>query len=305
MSTQPPAPSRDMRPRESVDQATASGQQSDYEGLQALAADLEKRAVEAANWYLRNKIWPRRLSRLLRFLAILFGVLGGLAPLVAGTTLFGEGSEGKPWLSSANQWGYILIALAAASLVFDRYFGFSSSWMRYMTAQMALQRALEKFQLSWGLWRIRASSNSLDDDQQAAAISLLTAFQEQVGDLVDQEFQAWISQFKEQLAELQATINKDKEDRRPGNLVIGIHSDESISGPAEVYLDNRIVRKTDSGSVLLTALNPGSHLITVKANGGTLQGGATVSVQSGETSEANIELKAGGALTNANPQAPD
>ena len=302
MSTQPPAPSRDMRPRESVDQATASGQQSDYEGLQALAADLEKRAVEAANWYLRNKIWPRRLSRLLRFLAILFGVLGGLAPLVAGTTLFGDGS---PALSGANQWGYILIALAAASLVFDRYFGFSSSWMRYMTAQMALQRALEKFQLSWGLWRIRASSNSLDDDQQAAAISLLTAFQEQVGDLVDQEFQAWISQFKEQLAELQATINKDKEDRRPGNLVIGIHSDESISGPAEVYLDNRIVRKTDSGSVLLTALNPGSHLITVKANGGTWQGGATVSVQSGETSEANIELKAGAALTNANPPAPD
>ncbi|WP_300454519.1 SLATT domain-containing protein [Accumulibacter sp.] len=304
MSTLPPASSRDIRPREAFDQESGNEQQGDCEALQMLAADLEKRAVEAADWYLRNKIWPRRLSRLLRFLAILFGILGGLAPLVGGAYLFGDAGNGKPALANATQWGYILIALAAASMLFDRYFGFSSSWMRYMTAQMALQRSLEKFQLSWRLWRIKVSGTQPSDEQQAAAIGLLTAFQQEVGDLVEQEFQAWIAQFKEQLAELQAAIDKDKAERRPGNLVVGIHSATAISGPAEIYLDNRLVRRTDSGSVLLSALNPGSHLVVVKANAGTWQGSATVSVQAGETSEANIELKAIDPATGDGPQVP-
>jgi len=284
-------PSRDIRPRKAVDQPPVNEQEGDLAALQALAGDLEKRAVEATDWYLHNKGGPRRLSRLLRFLAILFGVLGGLAPLVGGIQLSAADGSAGVSLSSANQWGYLLIALAAASLLFDRYFGFSSSWMRYMTAQMALQRALEKFQLAWGLWRIKVNSAHPSDEDQAAAIALLTGFQQEVGDLVDQEFQAWISQFKEQLAELQAAISKDKDERRPGNLVIGIHSVEAINGPADVYLDNRLLRKTDSGSVLLTALNPGSHLVTVKANDGALQGSATVAVQAGETSEANIKMK--------------
>ncbi len=291
MNTPLPPPSRDLRPRIAVDQPPGNEEDSDFAALQALATDLERRAVDAADWYLRNKAGPRRRSRLLRFLAILFGVLGGLAPLVGGLQFAGTDSSAGSSLASASQWGYLLIALAAASLLFDRYFGFSSSWMRYMTAQMALQRSLEKFQLAWSLWRIKISGGKPTDEEQAAAIALLTAFQQEVGDLIDQEFQAWISQFKEQLAELQAAISKDKDERRPGNLVIGIHAQQVINGPADVYLDNRLLRRTDSGSVLLTALNPGSHLVTVKANEGALEGSATVTVQAGETSEAHINLK--------------
>jgi hypothetical protein len=279
----------DLQPRRSVSQ---DQKQADvFAALNALALSLEERAVEAVSWYLRHKGGPRFASRLLRGLAIAFGVSGGLAPLLSGADLSGE-VWGMTWtLPDTDHWGYILIALAGAALLTDRYFGFSSSWMRYMTTQMALQRALEKFQLSWAVWRIQVKGNTPGDGQQTAAIALLTAFGQEIGDLVDQEFQSWVAQFKEQLAELQAAISKDKTERRPGNLVVGIHADSSISGPADIYLDNRLVRQTDSGSVLLSALNPGSHLVAVKANGGALQGSTTVMVEAGQTSEANIGLK--------------
>lgn len=297
MSATPiPPVSRDLQPRKAV--SAAPKQSSDFTALNALALSLEERAVEAIGWYLRHKGGPRTASRLLRGLAILFGVLGGLAPLLNGAELSGE-AWGMQWsLSDTDHWGYILIALAGAALLTDRYFGFSASWMRYMTAQMALQRGLEKFQLSWAVWRIQVKDEAPSEPQHGAAIALLTAFGQEIGDLVDQEFQVWIAQFKEQLAELQAAVSKEKTERRPGNLVVLYHSDTAITGPAEVFLDHRLVRQSDSGSVLLTALTPGSHLVQVKANGGALQGSASVPVEAGQTGEANIELKpAPGAVT--------
>ena len=289
MST-PPTTSRDLRPRASIEPPPGE-QPSRDEALCALAGELMARAVEAVNWYLQHKIWPSRLSRLLRALAILGGVLGGLAPLLGGASVSGAFADGK-WSLYANQSGYILIALAGAALLFDRYFGFSSSWMRYMTAQRALQRALESFQLSWAIWRLQVTDAGPDAEQQAAAIALLTAFQQKIGELVDQEFQAWVAQFKQELAELQTAISKDKSENRPGHLVLGIQTNEAIIGPADVYLDNRLVRQTDSGSVLLTALDPGSHLLMVTANKGALQGSKTVNLAAGATSEVIVELKA-------------
>lgn len=289
-ATSTPPVSADLQPRRAVGAEQKHG--NDFAALNALALSLEERAVEAIDWYLRHKGGPRTASRLLRGLAILSGVLGGLAPLLSGAELSGELWGAKWSLPDTDHWGYILIALAGAALLTDRYFGFSSSWMRYMTAQMALQRALEKFQLSWAIWRIQVKDQRPSDPQQAAAIALLTAFGQEIGDLVDQEFQAWVAQFKEQLAELQAAISKEKTERRPGNLVVAYHSAAAIDGPAEVFLDTRLARQTDSGSVLLTALPPGSHLVQVKANAGALQGSASVTVEAGQTSEANIELKA-------------
>ncbi|MDD4964432.1 MAG: SLATT domain-containing protein [Gallionella sp.] len=261
---------------------------STYDALNALAKNLATRATLIVNWYLNHKRWPRRFSRLLRAASITLAVLGGLAPL--------QGQE-----KGVDHLGYILIALAGASLLVDRYFGYSTSWMRYMSTQMALQRALDNFQLAWTLWRIQIRNKtpstgvvSLTSEQQAAGILLLTTFQQQISDLVDKEFQTWIIQFQEQLTALQAAVDKDKKEARPGNLVVSFHAQTAITGQSEVYLNNQMVRKTDTNGVILTGLLPGSHLISIKANNGTLLGNGTAVVEAGQTSEKNIELKSNG-----------
>jgi hypothetical protein len=40
----------------------------------------------------------------------------------------------------------VLLALAAACIGFDRFFGISSGWMRSMTTAQALERRLEQLQ---------------------------------------------------------------------------------------------------------------------------------------------------------------
>lgn len=279
-----PSPTPDLQPRRLIPLGQEEG--DDFTRLNALAREVELRITEAINWYLRKKRWPSLLSRLLRALAILFAVLGGLAPLLSS-----DNKETACLLYNADRWGYILIALAGAFMLFDRYFGFSASWMRYMTAQMALQRNLEKFQLAWAVWRISVQANTPTPEQQSAAIALMTSVQQRSGELIDKEFQIWIAQFQEQLTALQAAIDKDKKERHPGNLVVTYRSQTVISGPADIYLNNQLVRQTDSGSTLLPTLSPGTYLVQVRANGGLLLGSETAKVESGQTSEVCIELQ--------------
>lgn len=280
--------SADIRPHSSLKENKDFT--DEFAALNAIAGSLEARAIETIDWYLVRKRWPRQLSRMLRSAAILFCAAGGVIPLLNNVDLSGD-LWGVKWsLPSSARWGYILFALAASSILTDRYFGFSSSWMRYMKAQMSLQRALERFQLSWGIWQIHSKDNFSTKDKQHAAIALLESFSSQIGELVDEEFNIWTTQFKEQLAELQTAINKKNTENRPGNIVVHYHSDTAINGKADIYLDNILTKQVDSRSILLTATTPGNHFIQVKANSGELSGSASVSLEAGQTIEIGINL---------------
>lgn len=54
---------------------------------------------------------------------------------------------------SLGHFGYIFLALAAGCVAMDKFFGFSSNWMRFMTTSLALQRHLAEFEMDWNiLW---------------------------------------------------------------------------------------------------------------------------------------------------------
>lgn len=293
----PPATAapRNLNPQKFIGDLGAAGSAIDQ--LKVLADRIESRAISTINWYLKKKTSPQRWSQWARGFAILLATLGGMAPLISGAMPLDSNINAL----SLDRFGYLFIAAAAAILMTDRYFGFSSSWMRYMTAQMALQRALEKFQLSWGVWQIQvANRNSpgvaaatLPAELANSAVTLLLNFQAEIGELVDQEFQLWIAEFKEQLANLQSAVSKDKEDQRPGNVVVNIAASGSLAGPSGIYLDHRLIESTSSSAALLNGVSPGSHLLTVKAksaDGTPLESSQHVTVAAGLTVKADLTL---------------
>src|SRR5215211_2706551 len=99
----------------------------------------EGRAIEAIDWYLADKRGKRSWSRGLRLLAIVLVTAGALQPLL-------DAAAPGP---SRTAWGYVLLAVAAACIGFDRFFGLSSGWMRSMTCAQALERRLEQLQYDW------------------------------------------------------------------------------------------------------------------------------------------------------------
>jgi hypothetical protein len=161
------------------------------ETMTVLYRHAEATAMDAINWYLRDKRGKKRLSQLLRAASILLVAAGGLQPLLA--------AGGVSWASS--DWGYVLLALAAACIGFDRFLGVSSAWMRDIITAQALQRHLATFQLAWAAACAQVASGPGGDQPLTARLTLLQQFGDDLQDLVQSETTEWVTEFHTNLTQ--------------------------------------------------------------------------------------------------------
>ncbi|WP_254552452.1 SLATT domain-containing protein [Kitasatospora sp. MMS16-BH015] len=165
------------------------------ERLEELYRWSEERAVEAIDWYRRDRIWKRRWARLLRLGAGLFAAAGVTAPVVALTGL----------ADRAADWGYVSLALAAACVGADRAFGLTSGWMRDISTSQALQRRLEAFQFDWASECVREVLGPTEGTAGEAAercLGVLRRFCEDVSDMVRTETAEWMLEFRASMTQL-------------------------------------------------------------------------------------------------------
>ncbi|MFD4657930.1 SLATT domain-containing protein [Kitasatospora sp. NPDC058444] len=165
------------------------------ERLEELYRWSEERAVEAIEWYRRDRVWKRRWARLLRFGAAGFAVGGVTAPLVGLAGAFAHGTG----------WGYVGFALSAACLATDRVFGLTSGWMRDVSTGQALQRRLEAFQFDWASECVREVLGPTEGTAGEAAercLGVLRRFCEDVSDMVRSETSEWMLEFRASMTQL-------------------------------------------------------------------------------------------------------
>jgi SMODS and SLOG-associating 2TM effector domain 2 len=162
-------------------------------------------------WYQESRR-PKKLgSQWFRGLAIALAAIGGLFPLVDAAT---QGSE-----MALGQWGYVVIALAAALVLYDRFFGLSSGWMRYMLTELSLQRTLREFQYDWNI--LVAQQTSPQNDP-LPLLRRLKDFSLQVETLIKQETDAWVTEFRTNLSELETMLKTEMEARTPGSIKVTV-----------------------------------------------------------------------------------
>ena len=104
-----------------------------------------------SEWYLKHQKWMKRLSKLIRLLAIILFGLGGLIPMINALLL-----ENQSDLRIMNL-SYIAIATAGTLLLLNKFFGFSSGWIRFITTQMEIKRMITEFELRWKIETFRKS----------------------------------------------------------------------------------------------------------------------------------------------------
>jgi conflict system pore-forming effector with SLATT domain len=155
----------------------------------------EGRAIDAIDWYLADKRGKRSWSRGLRLLAILLVIAGGLQPLL-------DAAAPGP---SRTAWGYVLLAMAAACIGFDRFFGLSSGWMRSMTTAQALERRLGQLQYDWAAECARSAARTVDPKQAQNRLALLRASSDDMAALMQQETAEWVLEFQSNLLRLETS----------------------------------------------------------------------------------------------------
>lgn len=179
--------------------ATADAWVDPVAALTSLFEYVEAKAQEAADWYLRDKRTKSLLSQGLRALAIGLAAGGGVFPLVDAATP-GQGASG---------WGYVLLALAAACVGFDRFFGLSSAWMRDITTAQTIQRRLERFRYDWAAECLQATLGRPDVEHILRALQLIRQFGEDVADQIEQETTDWVIEFQHSLAQLEHRAGRE------------------------------------------------------------------------------------------------
>lgn len=163
------------------------------EVIKELFSWVESFAIETINWYTREKVSKARWSRFLRIFAVLSFALGTVTPVV---------TVGMGWSRQAI-WGYGIIGLGACCLAIDRVCGFSSSWMRYVSTAISLNRQLVMFQVSWPRIEARVSQQP-GSESFSDAIQALVNFVDVASRLMEDETLSWVSEFQNHVVQLEA-----------------------------------------------------------------------------------------------------
>jgi low affinity Fe/Cu permease len=167
------------------------------QSLEALRQYVEAVAQRQLDWYSRAKKLKSVISRALRMAAIFLFALGGLVPILK--------AAAPQWAQSLpfdfGQTGYLAIALAASCLGLDRFFGFSSGWIRYITTALAIERSREEFRLEWVDLMAKGGEARTTKLIQASKTFLLAMFSQ-----VEHETQAWVAEFQSNLAQLEKDL---------------------------------------------------------------------------------------------------
>jgi cell division protein FtsB len=149
----------------------------------------------AAGRYAKN-------ARRIRRGSLMLFTLGTLAPIVAILLVhlvpfLGNRTEEIAQLP-LTEVGYVLLALAGALVIFDQFFGYSSSWIRFRQSQARLEVMLADLRFSWaGLMSKLGTNGELAHRTECSV--LLHDFVVAVEQLAEAETREWATNFRSQI----------------------------------------------------------------------------------------------------------
>ena len=200
----------------------------------------------AIDWYKRKKLSKACFSRFFRLIAILASVGAGMMPLLSGMpSLLNSLNVNQLFVS---QLGYILIAIAAACILFDKFFGTSSGWIRYIVTSMAIERTLIEFRSNYVLKLIELKRAEPTPEELRAFHVLALDMRKNVQQQVQNETNAWAQEFQQSTAELEKLVTQQRQtaedkmkerlaEARTGSINIAVETTLELDGPITVFVD--------------------------------------------------------------------
>ena len=276
------------------------------ECLAELHQQLIGKADRAKDWYARKRRSKKFFAWWLRFLAILFVSGAGLVPILQSAGLFVDQqfivvgapvNAGDRLEISRNfnlgQLGYVLAAVAAALVGLDRFLGLSRGWVRYITTEMSINRAVAEFQMDWFV-----ANTCLDEDPDERAcpkkrLQLLRDFSVRISTLVEEETLQWAADFESALALLEKSAKETREAERPGSIQVKLERGDDVVGDVALFVDGSLRQSAIGTSTSVTTVAPGQHEVRASAKTATgeeVTASKVVTVPAGGVVPVTLEL---------------
>src|SRR5688500_2425685 len=236
--------------------------------LEQLRAYAETKIEDELDWYRRNKHGRAATSRRLRFWAVLCTILGGLVPVVVAAV--GE----RPaffngWPIRFGQLGYVLLGIAGGLVLLDRFFGYSTGWMRYVLAMQAIEKAREQFRMEWTALLRMLSTTAKGTPEHSELVDRMIqrtrAVVIEVKERSEQETQAWIAEFQNNLAQFEKDLKSQLDASRPGGIDVEVTDGRKADTPVEILLDGMTADRFVGTAGSIGFVAPGMHRVTARA----------------------------------------
>jgi len=212
-------------------------------------------ATDAANWYWARAKWKKRMGMSLRFVAIVATGIGGLLPLLAVAMEEGNALSG---------WGYVALAFAGASITLDKFFGFSRSWIRFVTTGTALQSEMQKFHMAWA--RITSGLRGKDPkdytgEELDLLFELIASALAKVRQIVEEETRVWTAEYATSLSDLEKRVEAEQKALKPGGINLTIVGGDKAADGVAVSVDGMVVQTVKGVRATVRNVYPGQHKI--------------------------------------------
>jgi hypothetical protein len=199
----------DMIPSSSFPELMGKSEEDRRNYLKSASKFAELRTQEAIEWYIRKKRPMRKKARILRFSAITFGAFGVLIPFISISKIIPD-TINFNWIEI----GYISLGIAVSCISLDKYFGYSSSWIRFIMVSLTLQKLLAKFQYDWAILNSDAIDHPCDANTCKNMLSTIQAFMLEVLSELEKEATEWANEYRNSLAEMEKST-REQSDKKP------------------------------------------------------------------------------------------
>lgn len=243
-------------------------------------------AEDAIGWYISAKNTKRFFARGLRVLAILLGAAAALLPTVG--ELFARDGES---LVRAG-WTAVLLGLVGVALLLDRFYGFSTGWMRYIATELQLQQITHEFQIDWEAERAGWEGSPPNREQAVQMIARAKAFIVQINGIIRVETAQWIQEFESTLRQLDEAARVKPAINEPGGLNLTVANGNTTTNGWTLTIDGGTPELHRGTAAAKRSLVPGYHEVRIKGEigGRAVQAERIVKVPAGGTCEEVLTL---------------
>lgn len=229
------------------------------ETLERMIGEAAQRATDSVHWYLQSKKHKRFWARTLRVSAIFGVAAAGVIPVLV--TLLPEAYR----FDAA--WASIALAGSAFCVGLDRFFGFSTAWVRFITTELEISRLLDAFRYDWQLDRAAWKDGQPTHEQAIATIARCKAFVLEIDKLVQQETSLWVAEFTDALKQVDEQARAKLAAVEQAAINVTLTAAEPLDGGWTLAV-NGGSPTTQQGASAALAVRPGLHVLSVAASVG-------------------------------------
>src|SRR5262249_1318189 len=146
----------------------------------------------------------------------------------------------------------------------DRFYGFSSAWMRYLATEIQLRQALHRFHMQVEASRLELAGKPPELDDIRRLLALCSGLLLGLDDTMRDETGVWSSELRDILREMETAARTHEQARRTGEIRLTVANGEQAADGWSVIVDGGTPEAHKGRTATLRNLPPGNHIVQVR-----------------------------------------